>query len=162
MEVNEIAVLEAIQSRDYVSQREISESANLSLGMVNVLLKKFLKKGLVKMERLDGRKIKYMLTPAGIGHLSRMTARYVAVSYKAVMAVRERLARKVQQHYGRDEVVYVLGGQDEIHAILADVLRELGMAHERIDRPEPGMKYVYWDPALAEEMAGDGEGLALL
>ncbi|PNR93175.1 winged helix-turn-helix transcriptional regulator [Petrotoga sp. 9PWA.NaAc.5.4] len=61
MEESELLILEIIENNASVTQREISKKSGLSLGMVNLLLKKFVKKGLVKLERLDGKSFRYIL-----------------------------------------------------------------------------------------------------
>lgn len=62
MEESELLILEIIENNSSVTQREISKKSGLSLGMVNLLLKKFVKKGFVKLERLDGKSFRYILT----------------------------------------------------------------------------------------------------
>ena len=65
MQDNEVLILEEIEKNPNTNQRDLSEKTGLSLGMVNLLLKKFIKKGFVKLERLNSRSFRYILTPEG-------------------------------------------------------------------------------------------------
>ena len=56
----EVLILEELEKNPDVTQRDLSEKTGLSLGMVNMLLKKFVKKGFVKLERLNSRSFRYI------------------------------------------------------------------------------------------------------
>ena len=62
----EYKVLSHLQENETTTQRHISARTGLSLGSVNLLLKKMVRKGLVKIERLNKRTVRYILTPQGI------------------------------------------------------------------------------------------------
>ena len=55
MQDNEVLILEELEKNSDITQRDLSEKTGLSLGMVNLLLKKFVKKGFVKLEKLNSR-----------------------------------------------------------------------------------------------------------
>jgi len=61
-----------------VSQRELANSAGLSLGLTNTLLKRFMERGWVKLLHVDGRKIMYALTPMGMEEIAVRAVRYFA------------------------------------------------------------------------------------
>ena len=62
----EFKVLSHLHENESTTQRHISKRTGLSLGSVNLLLKKMVRKGLVKIERLNKRTVRYILTPRGI------------------------------------------------------------------------------------------------
>ena len=74
-------VLDALDSYDITTQRQLSEKSGISLGHVNYLLKILLKKGLVKMGNFSKSPNKfgyaYHLTPKGIEAKSRLAALFV-------------------------------------------------------------------------------------
>ncbi len=69
----EYEVLSHLGKEKEVTQRKIASGTGLSLGSVNILLKKMVKKGLVKIERLNTRTIRYILTPRGMKEKARIT-----------------------------------------------------------------------------------------
>ncbi len=75
---HEYQVLTHLQENETTTQRKISKRTGLSLGAVNLLLKKMGRKGLIKIERLNARTVRYILTPKGIQEKSRLTYRYIS------------------------------------------------------------------------------------
>jgi DNA-binding MarR family transcriptional regulator len=62
---HEYEVLNHLQENEITTQRRISKRTGLSLGAVNLLLKKMARKGLIKIEKLNSRTMRYILTPQG-------------------------------------------------------------------------------------------------
>jgi DNA-binding MarR family transcriptional regulator len=62
----EIKILNLISENQKLSQRHISNNIGISLGMVNIFLKKLVKKGLIKISKTSNTKsLKYILTAKG-------------------------------------------------------------------------------------------------
>ncbi len=70
------SVTEEGSSPALVSQRELANTAGLSLGLTNTLLKRFIERGWVKLLHVNGRKIKYALTPSGLEEIAVRTVDY--------------------------------------------------------------------------------------
>lgn len=147
MELYEISMLEVIQNHDYISQRDISNEVGISLGMVNLLLKKFAKTGLIKAERLNGNKVKYMLTPSGFSYLSKKTVDYISRSYKAVLKIQNHMLSVIEENYSPGEIVLIYGKHDDIGEILVDLLKTHGYTYKWIEEPQENLKYVQWQDA---------------
>ncbi|GAU77790.1 winged helix-turn-helix transcriptional regulator [Fusibacter sp. 3D3] len=145
METHEVNILSVIQQNDMISQRDISDQTGLSLGMVNLLLKKFIKVGLIKTERLNGNRIKYMLTPSGFTTLSKKTLHFITRSYQAVLKIRGHIETLILERFQHDEIVYIFGQQDEIAAILIDVLSAHKYNYEWVKENPKTNNFVYWD-----------------
>jgi len=137
-------ILEVIQKHDDISQREISSQVGISLGMVNMLIKKFIKVGVVKAERLNGNKVKYILTPTGFSYLSKKTADYISRSYKAVLKIQDHMKIQIKKYYTKGETVYIYGPEDEIYVLLIDLLKEMKMSFEHIAEPPDNIKFITW------------------
>ena len=60
---NEFEVLKSVESKDTITQRELARKTGLSLGAVNVLIKRLINKGLLKIEHINARTIRYFLHP---------------------------------------------------------------------------------------------------
>ena len=59
------------------SQREIANALKISLGMTNNILKKVLKKGLLLVSKIDGKRLSYVLTPSGSKYLYSKSVNYL-------------------------------------------------------------------------------------
>lgn len=72
----ELIVLDQLGRNSLISQRELAKSTDISLGMINLLLKKFLGGGYLQVARLNKRKLEYILTPKGFLAITRRTYMY--------------------------------------------------------------------------------------
>ena len=147
MEENELLILEIIENNASVTQREISKKSGLSLGMVNLLLKKFVKKGLVKLERLDGKSFRYILTPEGFKEKSKKTIDYIKRYYNKTLIIKQNIERVIRT-YGRNRT-YILFGQDkEMKEIIEGILKELKVDYitqNDITKIDDSKIILYWD-----------------
>ncbi len=150
MESYEINMLEVIQQHEYISQRDLSHEVGISLGMVNLLLKKFAKTGLVKMERLNGNKVKYMLTPSGFAYLSKKTVDYIARSYQAVLKIQQHMLSVLREHYSLEDTVVICGPRDDVGMLLEDLLKAHGYTYRWVDKPPTGEPFLQWQDSAAE------------
>jgi len=153
-------ILNILNSKDSPSQREIAKEAGISLGLVNTLLKKCAKKGLIKIERLNSRNIKYILTPAGIKEKTKKTITYVKKSYQAIKEIEAEVLKLAARAEKEDKDLYLYSDEeeDEILDLVSLVLRENNLEFEvftaeeelvRINKEESLL--LYWDPDLKVE-----------
>ena len=134
---SEYQILNHLQENEITTQRRISSNTGLSLGAVNLLLKKMIRKGLVKVEKLNARTMRYILTPQGMKEKTRLTYQFVRSSYRQILNITnavENLITAEQSTNGNQEVV-LYGPADEIEAILKNTLRGLNIK-PLIKRPE--------------------------
>ena len=77
-EINEreLRVIEEVSRDKNLTQRKISHSLGLSLGTTNLILKKLVSKGYIKMRQLNRRKIQYILTPKGFAEKVKKSYRF--------------------------------------------------------------------------------------
>lgn len=150
MEPIELTVLEAIHTYEDISQRELSNTCGISLGMVNLLIKKFAQVGLIKIEQLNGKRVRYILTPNGFSVLSKKTIDYIARSYTAILKIKSHITDTLNRHYSDGEPVLIYGTRDEVYNVLMEVLKEQGRNHSHTDKPPQQTKYVHWDATHAE------------
>jgi len=128
-------VLTILDREDSPSQREIAKQTGFSVGLVNTLIKKCAKKGLVKIERLNSRNIKYILTPEGIKEKTQKTIDYIKRSYQAIQQLQNRVAELALKHDAEGKQVYIYKKEDdEIFYIVTEILNRMGVRYKTIDR----------------------------
>ena len=76
-----LEILEAIGARSDVTQRHLAGRTGIALGLTNSYLKRCVRKGLVKIQQAPANRYLYYLTPKGFAEKSRLTARYLSVSF---------------------------------------------------------------------------------
>ena len=91
-------VLQLLQSRPDISQRELAEQLGISHGKANYCLKALMDKGLVKLHNFSHSNHRwgyaYLLTPAGIAEKAALTGRFLQrkiAEYEALRAEIEAL-----------------------------------------------------------------------
>ena len=131
-------ILDYLQDDEYTSQRKIAEGTGLSLGTVNILLKRMIKKGLIKTERLDARSLRYIVTPKGLAQKMKLTYNYVKRSYKHIMRVIdvvEEIVRESEKH--GFSALYLYGAKNEVSEIVQLALRELDVDFSFLNNAQP-------------------------
>lgn len=129
---NEYQVLSHLQDNEKTSQRAIAEQTGLSLGAVNILIKKMVRKGLIKVEQLNSRTMRYILTPQGMQEKARLTYSYIRQSYRQLLKINQALDELVAVHKTQldSKPILVYGPEDEMREIITQHLRDLGFGYE--------------------------------
>jgi DNA-binding MarR family transcriptional regulator len=126
-------ILTILDREDSPSQREIAKQTGFSVGLVNTLIKKCAKKGLVKIERLNSRNIKYILTPEGIKEKTQKTINYIKRSYKAIKQLQSRVTELALKHSSEGKEIYIYKeDEDEIYNLVAETLNILDINYDVI------------------------------
>jgi len=147
MQDNEVLILEELEKNSEITQRDLSEKTGLSLGMVNLLLKKFVKKGLVKLERLDGKSFRYILTPEGFKEKSKKTIDYIKRYYNKTLTIKQNIERIIQT-YGRNRTYVLFGNDKEMKEIIEGLLKELEVDYiteNNLQNIDNSQIILFWD-----------------
>jgi len=154
MQDNEVLILEELEKNSDITQRDLSEKTGLSLGMVNLLLKKFIKKGFVKLERLNGRSFRYILTPEGFKEKSKKTIEYIKIYYQKTLIIKGNIERIIRV-YGRNRTYILFGKDREMKEIIEGILKELNVDYiteNDINKIDKSKIILYWDIGNEEKM----------
>ena len=76
-----LSILTAIEKKDDVTQRHLANDLGVALGLANSYLKRCAKKGLIKIKQAPANRYLYYLTPKGFSEKSRLSAKYLSVSF---------------------------------------------------------------------------------
>jgi len=144
----DLDILRIVADNPQVSQRKIAESTGISLGQVNFLIKKLVKKGLIKIEGQTPKSIRYNLTPKGIVEKAALTKEYIQASYKAVIALSDKIRALAEEYEKEGKKLYVLGADNEMMDIcklaLAD-RAEYVYLPSGADKIKAGSVCLYWE-----------------
>ncbi len=126
-------------SKDPVgTQREISLQLGFSLGMTNILLKRLIRKGYVKISQLNRRKVKYFLTPAGIAQKIKRTHQYLSYSFHFLKEIKFRIQTILLAEYKKGKRKFIISGNGELADITEIALRNLGKKDITYSKASPG------------------------
>lgn len=131
MDENEHKIIEEISRGKDLTQRELSKRTKLSLGAVNLILKRLARRGVVKTTNLNPRKVEYILTPKGLAEKTRKSYNYILKTIDLVKMVKGEIARIVLEEFNRGQKRFVVLGNDDLADIIELALR--GFDYQRVD-----------------------------
>ena len=80
-DAHRLVLLEAIEQREDVTQRDLARRLGVALGLANSYLKRCIQTGLVKVQQVPPNRYLYYLTPQGFAEKSRLVGRYLSHSF---------------------------------------------------------------------------------
>lgn len=114
----ELKVIEEIAKNRGITQRELSKRAEISLGMVNITLKKLAKRGYVKVRSINKRSLEYILTPKGFAEKAKKSYSYFRATLASLRQMKSKIQALILEQYSRGERKFVILGNGE----LADIV----------------------------------------
>jgi DNA-binding MarR family transcriptional regulator len=115
----ELTLLEEIEHDPDVSQASLAIQLGVAVGTVNLLIKRLIAKGYVKVKRAQRRKLRYIITPEGLAFRANLAVHYIETSLhlyrKTRLHVRDLLNQAHQAGYNQ---VTIVGDGD-----IADICR---------------------------------------
>src|SRR4051794_22490130 len=90
-------ILLAIEADQQVSQRRLSSRLGIALGLTNLLLRRVIAKGWVKVVHVQRNRVGYLVTPAGLAAKARLTREYLDGTLKFYAEARERVRERFEE-----------------------------------------------------------------
>ena len=87
-------ILDAFESDNGVSQRSLARELGIALGLTNLLVKRLVRKGWVRVIHIKPNRVRYLITPAGIAEKSRMSRAYFEASVQFYRQTRDRIQQQ--------------------------------------------------------------------
>jgi EPS-associated MarR family transcriptional regulator len=130
LSTNDFEVLDALDSGEITTQRQLAEHTGISLGQINYVLKRLLEKGLVKIGNFKKNPHKigyaYLLTPKGIEEKSRLAVRFVVRKLDEYSRLQDRIAQRlsaIDDKKGRKKKRVVFVGPEMVCDFVEEVVR---------------------------------------
>lgn len=116
----DLVLLEQIEQNPNATQATLASQLGVAVGTVNWHLKRLIEKGYIKVKRAERRKLKYIITPAGITLRASLTLDYIRSSMEMYRLVRQRMKTAVAGLTEKQvDTVRIVGGFAEV----ADICR---------------------------------------
>ncbi len=95
------------------TQRELSSRLNISLGLVNMFMKRLINKGYFKAKTMPQNRLKYFLTAKGLARKSRLTVEYLKYSVHYYREVKDLLLEKFEmlREQGVERIFFLGAGE---------------------------------------------------
>lgn len=129
-EDNEHKIIEELSKQSDLTQRELSARTKLSLGAVNVILKRLVKRGALKTSSLNPKKVEYLVTPKGFSEKAKKSYNYVLKTINLVKLVKGEIAKIVLEEFNSGQKRFIVLGDDDLADIIELALK--GFDYSRI------------------------------
>ncbi len=123
-EIKALKLIEALECDQSQSQRDLAERLGISLGLVNTLLKRLVKKGYFKIRTVPKGRVKYLLTPKGVSEKSVLTYRYILYSLSFYRDLQNKFRAIFAGLKGEGKERIILFGRGELSEIASIVIKE--------------------------------------
>ena len=90
-------ILTEINTGRPVTQRELSRKLGIALGLTNLLVRRIVQKGWVKVTHLKANRVAYFITPAGLVEKGRLTQAYFENTIRLYTETRSRITRRFEE-----------------------------------------------------------------
>ena len=123
----ELQILSEIEANPEVTQRQLSRSAGIALGLTNLMMRNLAKKGYVRATQANWKRWLYALTPEGFSHKIRLTVSYVSRVLHHYQNVRHTLREQLEPLALHSESRVAVIGTEQFAELVYLGLRDLGI-----------------------------------
>ena len=114
----EFELINIVGAQLAANQRELSRQMKVSLGMTNMLLRRLVTKGYIRITQLNNKKTQYILTPKGFNEKYHKSLHYTLKTIRSIGLIRNQLNVIIQRLYLQGErKFYILGNSDLVELV---------------------------------------------
>lgn len=114
----EIIILDQISRNPSMSQRELARMTSISLGLINVILRRLLKKGYMEVSPLNKRKMAYLLTKEGLLQALKRNHLQITNIIKKYKSFQMNLANLLKKLHGSGYEYFSIYGDGELKELV--------------------------------------------
>ncbi len=134
---SEYKIIEVLNNNHHVTQRDIAQKTGLSLGLTNIMVKRLIKKGFVKIKNMNKRKILYHLTPKAMIEKTQRMYNYFERTMRDVVTIKEKIQQAILEKWNGQYSEIVIVGKDEISEIARWAVenmdgKKIRLSHENV------------------------------
>lgn len=97
-----IYILQELECNPDISQKSLADKIGISVGLINIFIKRLTKKGFLKIKRINGKSLSYLLTPTGIAEKTKLTKEYFQFSINHYKNAKNMLIQKFTDYQKKD------------------------------------------------------------
>ena len=147
-------ILNAIDGGQTLSQRSLASSLGIALGLTNLLVRRLVRKGWVRVTRIKPNRVGYFLTPAGVAEKARLSRMYLQYSIRFYTTARVRIRESLASVGGPDTRI-VFCGTGEVAEIAYVCLQETPL-HLVAAIGDTRMRHFFGVPVYSMDDVRDG------
>ncbi|HET7009809.1 MAG TPA: winged helix-turn-helix transcriptional regulator [Anaerolineales bacterium] len=126
-ETRELNLLSEIERNPDATQIGLAAKLGVAVGTVNWHLKRMVAKGYVKVKRAERRKLRYIITPAGLALRARLTVDYIENSMRLYRQLRHAARRELSRAQAKGYRALRLSGEGDVADVCRLTALEMGV-----------------------------------
>ena len=150
----EYRLLDALAREEHLSQRQVAKETGLSLGMVNIILRRMAKTGYIKISALNGQTMRYVLTPKGSAELARRSYDYLLHVISTFGELREGITALAEDLYRQGKRRFVIYGKSDVADIAELACGSAGFPDVHVEHSNDGPVSASEDTAVLDCRVG--------
>jgi len=127
----DLRILETLERNPETTQAGLAAQLGVAIGSVNWYLKRLIRKGYIKVTRLQRRKLKYLVTPEGLALKARLALEYMKASLRVYRELRQAAQETLAQLREAGYTAVRADGQNEAMEIFLLTCLEAGVSVEK-------------------------------
>jgi len=152
-----LSLLESVDREGAQTQRRLAAELGIALGLVNIYLKRCVKKGLVKIREAPARRYAYYLTPQGLAEKSRLTVDYLSYSFGFFRRARADCALVFAKTQMSGWKRILIAGVSDLAEIAAICALERGLEIVAVVDADAAADFLVGRPVVRSFKAFDGD-----
>jgi len=120
-----LAIMREISNNDISNQRNIAKKLGISLGLTNLIIKRLVKMGYIKVKQLNRKKIQYILTPKGFAEKAEKSYNYTVRIIDTLKKIGVSVHTEVLKYYANGNRNFVIVGDNELADLTAKVFEKI-------------------------------------
>ena len=121
----EFLLIQEISRQPTRTQRDLSLSLGLSLGMTNLLIKRLSRKGLIKITQLDWKRTQYLLTLQGALEKTRKSFHYTLYTLRIFRQLEVNITSVLSREHAAGRRLFHFVAQDELLDLVSKTVNDL-------------------------------------
>lgn len=120
-------ISETLKEDPQASQRTLAKKANMSLGMMNAILGRFVERGWIMLTNVNGRKLAYAVTPEGISELTERGKSFAKRTFKIANEYHDLLYNVIVKAKLSGKKKVILCGKSYVRFLLVYICSKVGI-----------------------------------
>ena len=134
-----LQLLEEVSKNSAISQRKLSISLGVALGVTNACLKKMIRKGHIKVKGINHKRIAYYLTPEGFTEKTRLTYHFLQHTVSYYKNLKQKVTSRLNEISKTNAKRILFYGAGEVMEVAFVCLQEtnlelLGIIDDSMDK----------------------------
>jgi DNA-binding MarR family transcriptional regulator len=122
----EFRVINEVDKNLNITQREISRQSGLSLGITNIVIKRLINKGYIKIKQLNKKRVQYFLTPEGFAEKAKRSYDYILKTIETLETIKLKTQDFILKEYKGGQRRFIIYGNGELANLVELSIRNLG------------------------------------